>query len=261
MIWPDVIATGVMAALGGALAVPAARRMVLGDVRHDWLQGELELDHIAGDGCTVVSKDGTLTRVWRLRGVSYDAKVEQEQHALLLGRQALLHQLGDKGLQLRWLAVKRRRPLSCAGTWPHPTLAEIGKAETARYQSSYEVEWYLLASGRFHHVLADADQAIASSLAVYRPEAVTTPDDPGAPCPLTGVINGLVSGEYRRDLPRRSPVAVGQPASVRPALRAVGRGAWLRRATGPLPYHRHSGMAGDRFRPAHRRPAGAGRRP
>ena len=239
MIWPDVIATGVMAALGGAVAVPAARRMVLGDVKQDWLQGELELDHIAGDGCTVVSKDGALTRVWRLRGVSYDAKVEQEQFALLLGRQALLHQLGGKGLQLRWLAVKRRRPLSCAGTWPHPTLAEIGAAETARYQSSYEVEWYLIATGRLHHVLADADQAVASSLAAYKPEAVTRPDDPQAPCLLTGLLNGLVSGEYRRDLKPQSRSLSGSL----PACDLHFEPSGVVRSFGPQPaFHRIIGI-------------------
>ncbi|WP_413208361.1 VirB4 family type IV secretion system protein [Rhodospirillum sp. A1_3_36] len=200
MIWPDVIATGVVAALGGALAVPSTRRLLLGEVKHDWLQDELDLDHIAGDGATIVNKDGTHSRAWRLRGLSYDAKIEQEQHALLLGRQALLHQLGGKGLQLRFLAVKRRRPLHCTGEWPHPTLTEIGRAERVRYQSSYEVEWYLLVSGRWSHLLADADQAIQASLSAYKPAPVTVPEDPDSPCPLTGLLNGLVCGDYRRDL-------------------------------------------------------------
>ncbi|WP_413208472.1 hypothetical protein, partial [Rhodospirillum sp. A1_3_36] len=67
-----------VAALGGALAVPSTRRLVLGEVKHDWIQDELDLDHIAGDGATIVNKDGTHSRAWRLRGLSYDAKIEQE---------------------------------------------------------------------------------------------------------------------------------------------------------------------------------------
>jgi type IV secretion system protein VirB4 len=204
MIWPTVVSTAVVAGLAGALAVPAARRGLYGSIRHDWLQDELELDRVEPDGRTARGKDGTLTRVWRLRGVSYDAKVEQEQHTLMLGRQGLLHQLGGKGLCLRLVAVKRRRPLVCGGDWPHPTLTEIGAAETARYHHSYEVEWYLIASGWSIQALVDADQLIGTRLKAYEPEAVSQPEHPADPCPLAGVLNGLVCGEYRRNLPTRS---------------------------------------------------------
>ncbi len=202
MPWDSILATGVVAGLAGAAVVPALRRATFGTVRHDWLQNELALDRVEPDGRTIRDKSGGLTRAWALRGVSYDAKVEQEQHTLLLGRKDLIGTLGDKGgLALRLLAVKRRRPLQVAATWPCDTLTEIGRGEERRYTASHEVEWLLIASGQTMQALLDADQHIHARLAPYRPEAVTRPEDPAAPCPLTGLLNGLVCGEYRRDLP------------------------------------------------------------
>lgn len=203
-IWPSVLSTMAVAGLAGALAVPSARRLVYGSIRHDWLQDELELDRIEPDGCTVRSKDGSVCRIWRLRGVSYDAKLPQEQHTLLLGRSSALHELGKKMLSLRLVGLKRRRPLSCATGWPHPVLAEIGDAEAARYRHSYEIEWFLVVAGWSVQALVEADTLIASRLATYRPEPVVQSDDPAGPCPLSRVLNGLVCGEYRRDLPVRS---------------------------------------------------------
>lgn len=93
MIWPGVAATAITALMAGGLALPATRRLMLGDVRTDWLQGELELDSIAADDVTLRSKDATLSRVWRLRGIGYDAKVSAEQAALNTTRAALLREL------------------------------------------------------------------------------------------------------------------------------------------------------------------------
>ncbi|GAK46867.1 Type IV secretion system protein VirB4/, partial [Tepidicaulis marinus] len=42
-IWPQVITTGLMAGGAAALAVPATRKLMLGDIRQDWLQDELAL--------------------------------------------------------------------------------------------------------------------------------------------------------------------------------------------------------------------------
>ena len=48
VIWRDILAAGGLAALAGALAVPAGRRLVLGDIRRDWLMDQLDLDRIEG---------------------------------------------------------------------------------------------------------------------------------------------------------------------------------------------------------------------
>ncbi|WP_142850714.1 VirB4 family type IV secretion system protein [Telmatospirillum sp. J64-1] len=201
MIWGQVIATGLAAGLAGALAVPAARRMMLGDIKHDWLQDELELDCIEPDGVTVRGKDGGLTRIWRLRGTSYDAKVEQEQHTLLLGRSALLHQLGRRLLTVRLFALKRKRAIHYDASWPSRTLEEIGEAEAKLFRSSYYVDWFVMVTGSNMQALLEADEQIAAMAGDYAPELLARAEKPGEPCPLTGFLNGLVSGEFREDLP------------------------------------------------------------
>ncbi len=209
MIWGPVLITGLAAVAAGSLAVPAARRATLGSVEHDWLQGELEIDRVEPDGVTVRGKDGGLTRIWRLAGTSYDAKVEQEQHTLLRGRTALLHQLGGDGVSIRLFAVKRRRSLHFEATWPSPALSEIGAAEAARFTSSYFVDWYIMATSRSMKPLLTAEQTIAAMASDYRPELLSKPEDHEQPCPITGFLNGLVCGDYRNDLPAISEALSG----------------------------------------------------
>jgi type IV secretion system protein VirB4 len=200
-IWPQVITTGLMAGGAAALAVPATRKLMLGDIRQDWLQDELALDAIEPDGLTIRLKDGSFARVWSMRGTSYDAKVEQEQHTLLLGRASLLHELGKKGLALRLFAVKRKRPIAYEARWPSRALGEIGEAEAALFKSSYFVDWYLMAASAAMQPLIDAEQIISAQAGDYAPEAVAKAARDGEACPLTGFLNGLISGDYRRDLP------------------------------------------------------------
>lgn len=198
-MWDDVLFTAIVAAGAGAAVIPALQRKVFGSVKEDWLAGELKLDTVR-DGVTVINKDGSQTRAWQIRGISYDAKLDAEQISLLLMRTQLIRDLGRLGLSVRLVASKRRRPLDVAATWPCETLAEIGAAEAARYTSSHEVDWYLIASGHSAQALMDADQKIVSILTTYEAVALRQPEDLTQPCPLTGLLNGLVCGEYRRDL-------------------------------------------------------------
>jgi len=199
-IWPQVITTGLLAGGAAALSVPVTRKLMLGSLKQDWLQDELGLDSIEPDGLTIRLKDGTFARVWRFRGTSYDAKVEQEQRTLLMGRSSLLHELGRKGVSLRLFAVKRKRPIEYEASWPGRALREIGEAEAALFKSSYYVDWYLMAASAAMQPLIEADEIIAARAGDYAPEAVAKGRET-EPCPLTGFLNGLISGDYRRDLP------------------------------------------------------------
>ena len=111
-MWEQVTATGIAALAAGALAVPATRRMLLGSVDQDWLANELEFDRIEADDATVRLKTGELFRVYRVQGISYDAKIDQVQQNLLKLRAAAFLALGDLGLGVRLFGVKRRRDLS-----------------------------------------------------------------------------------------------------------------------------------------------------
>lgn len=202
MIWPGVTATALTALMVGGLVIPVTRRLMLGDIKTDWLQDELEIDSIENDGVTVRCKDGTLSRVWRIKGISYDAKVVAEQTNLNATRTALLHDLAKRSLTIRLMGVKRRRPLKFEVSWPSTTLTEIGDAEAAVFQASYYVDWYLVASSRTMEPLIKAHEKIVAMMGEYEPEAIEAAEDLHRPCELTGFLNGLISGEYRSDLPR-----------------------------------------------------------
>ncbi|WP_339683434.1 hypothetical protein, partial [uncultured Hyphomonas sp.] len=214
MIWTDVITTGLVSGMAGGLVVPAGRRLLLGDITQDWLQDELELDGIDPvDGVTVRGKDGSLSRVWHLQGTSYDARIETEQQSLLLGRQSLLQELGKRNIAVRLFAIKRQREIAADASWPNTVLDEIGTAEAQQYKSSYFIDWYLMATTQAMQPLLDAEEKIPAILSEYRPELLARSED-DQPCLLTGFLNGLVSGEYRRDLPAISRnLSANLPAS------------------------------------------------
>ena len=203
-MWVELGAVAVAATAAGTLIPRAAREWFLGDVAHDWLAGELELDRIEPDGATVRTKDGFRFRVFVLRGIAYDARVEADQMALMRGRAALLHAVGSLGVTVYWYAVKRREPIGFAAKWPSAALAEIGEAERAAFRSSHTVIHYLVLGAKDFHTLAEAAAKAAAMLSEYRPVALDQPETADPPCPLTGFLNGLVSGDYRRDL---SPVS------------------------------------------------------
>jgi len=202
-----------MGAAALAAGVPAVRRAVAGDVERDWLQGELDLDRIDPDGATVHLKSGGAFRVFRLTGQPYETKPAAAQEELLLGRQAWLNELGEKGIAVRLYGVKRLRDASAPGRWPSPTLEEVAAAEAALHRRSYRIDWYVaIATEGPLRPLLEATARTAAVLAGYRPELLVRAEDGG--CPFTGFLNGLVSGDYRDDLPAVSAdVSWNLPAS------------------------------------------------
>ena len=129
-----------LGALAAAFIIPGTRRAFLADIDHDWLAGELELDHILPDGMTVKTKSGLFSRVIHIAGLNYDAKTSQVQEHLLKGRNTAFHALGDHGIGLRFFGIKRPHDISYQADWPSPALHEIGVCEQAQFQGSFAIK-------------------------------------------------------------------------------------------------------------------------
>jgi len=200
-MWENVLLTGVSAIAAGAMAVPAGRSFLLGDVEHDWLAQELDFDCIDPDGKTVCLKSGGMFRVFKIEGVAYDAKPLHQQEQLLALRAALIHVLGDGKCGQRFYGIKRQRDISFGAEWPSPVLTEIGEAERQEFKASSYIEWYLAISANSAKSLVDGTGAMTSMLGVYCPTILVRQDDPEQPCPLTGFLNYLACGDLRKDLP------------------------------------------------------------
>lgn len=199
-MWLEVLLTGVSAIAIGALSIPASRKFMLGDIEHDWLASELELEAIEPDNQTVRLKDGTYFRVFKMRGVSYDAKVQSQQEQMLKGREALIHALGSTGITPYFFGIKRQSDISFDAEWPSPALREIGEAERAEFQSSYFIDWYLLISCNSMRTMIDGCSKVASMMSRYSPSLLARPEDRSEPCKLTSFLNYLVCGDLRTDL-------------------------------------------------------------
>ncbi len=213
-LWPLALGVGSAAASAGALVVPAARRYAFGSVEFNWLGHELEMDRIDPDNITVRLKSGTVMRCFRLGGVAYDTRPEQEQAALHQGRTDFLHACASRGVTQRLFGVKRLRDTVLDASWPSPALTEIGEAEAALYRKAFELRWYLTLQASAMHQLEEADEKVRSLLSAYRPIHLARPVDAEADCPLTGFLNFLVCGDLRDDLrPVSSNISANLPAA------------------------------------------------
>ncbi len=211
---PLLLGVGGVAVAAGMVSIPAARRFVFGSVHHDWLAGELDLDRIDPDGFTVRCKSGSVLRVYRIGGQSYDTKPEGEQFALHERRAAFIHECANSTVSLRFFGVKRRRAAIEPATWPSPALQEIGDAEATLYRNAFELRWYLVLQAKSMDQLEKADERIRSLLPGYRPTRLQRPEASDTPCPLTGFLNFLTCGDLRDDLPAiSSNISANLPAS------------------------------------------------
>ncbi len=199
-MWSDLLITGLSAVAAGALINPVARNWMLGTIEHDWLAEELDLDCIEPDGSTVSLKSGVMFRVFKLDGVSYDAKVQVQQDSMLKVRSELLHGMGMLGCAIRLFGIKRNRDISFNATWPSQALQEIGDAEREQFQSSYYIDWYVLISSSSVMPLVESSKKLIAMAGEYAPQLLEKPIKQDQPCPLTGFMNFLVCGDLRDDL-------------------------------------------------------------
>lgn len=213
-MWDTVLFSTISALAAGSMALPVVRTKLGGDIEHDWLADELEFDCIEPDDKTVRLKSGAYFRVFKIRGISYDAQTQTQQEQLLKLRTSLFHTLGEANCSLRLFAVKRQHDISFNADWPSSALTEIGEAERQEYRSSYYIDWYLAYASTSLKTLVETTSSIHSSLSPFKPQILERADDPEQPCPLTAFVNYLVCGDIRDDLPAESQSLSGSlPAS------------------------------------------------
>jgi type IV secretion system protein VirB4 len=188
-----------LASGAATIAIPATRKFILGDIKRDWLADQLELETIEPDGITIRTKSGLRTRIVKIKGVNYDAKVINAQGQLLQGRSDIIHQLGNFGIALRFHAIKRPRDISYEAEWPCKSLQEIGDAEQKRFRRSFTIDWYIQVTGSGNTHLDEGMEKLFANLEEYEPRYLETSET--GPCEITGFLNGLVSGEFKDDLP------------------------------------------------------------
>lgn len=200
-----------------ALAVPVARSFVLGDIHRDWLCDELDFERIDNDGLSVHLKRGRtpcVFRIWVLTGVAYETRPEASQRELCSVREGLFHELSKQGCPVRLFGIKRQKELSFQAQWPSITLEEVARADAKNSKSSFALRWFLIQEATTVARLEETRAKVQAGLAAYDGKLLSTPEDKGQPCPLHSVLNYLVSGEFREDIPALCQSVTGNlPAS------------------------------------------------
>ena len=197
----QILLTGAAATGAAALAVPAARGLAIGQIDHDWMAGELELDRVHPDGTTVQIKGGDFFRVIGIGGVAYDARPSADVVGLAQARGEVLGICGAAGLKCRLFAIKRRRRTDYRSEWPTPALERIGAAEQRHFASSFEIHWRLVVQSSNYARLSETCERLLTALVRFSPHPVRQAGDDGGPCALTSFLHYLISGEWREDLP------------------------------------------------------------
>ena len=194
--------------LAGFVSIPALRKLAFGDVKIDWLNGELDFDCLDHDECTVRMKDGGFFRVLKLEGMAYDTKPESEQETLLAGRAMALHDLANKKVTLRLFAIKRQRNMSFEAQWPTPVLDEIGHTERQLFASTYDLDWYMVIQSINLGDLEKSARELLSTFKPYKPSLLSG-------TAVYGFINYLLCGEMLNAecFDRDRKIATALPAS------------------------------------------------
>ena len=200
----QILLTGTAAVGAAALAVPAARNIAIGRIEHDWMAGEIELDRIHADGCTVQLKGGEYFRVVAVDGLAYDARPTADVENLALARSEVLGLCGNAGVDCRLFAIKRRRRIDYEAEWPTAPLARIGAAERKRFATSFEIHWHLVIQSSNYGRLVETCDLLVAALDTYGPSVVHQAEQDTGPCRLTSFLHYLVSGDWREDLPATS---------------------------------------------------------
>ena len=136
-----LMATGTAAA---AALIPALNKSFMGDVKRDWLGGQVEFDSVEPDNVTIRLKSGRYCRIVAIEGVSYDAMVPQEVISLSEARGTAFGRLAGAGITARIFAIKRQAPVRYKGEWPEGNVEEIGKAEEKKYSRTFAIGWFVM---------------------------------------------------------------------------------------------------------------------
>jgi type IV secretion system protein VirB4 len=199
-IWPLTIGITSSALLGSTVFCNSLNKAVFGDVKKDWLNNEVDFDHISNDKRTVVCKSGLLFRVYELVGEAYDTKPYDSQVNLSNKRSVLINEFAALDITARFYGVKRLKDISHNAVWPSPVLQEIGEAEKENFKRAYEIKWFMVLSAKNFKVLEDINEKIFSIFKTYKPKVLTTVEDKTKACPLTCFLNYLMCGDFRTDL-------------------------------------------------------------
>ncbi|QUS59113.1 VirB4 family type IV secretion system protein [Pseudovibrio brasiliensis] len=175
-----------------------------GEFEQDWLADELDFDHLLEDRSTVVMKDGTLFRVFRMRGMSYDTMNFTELSSLANQRTNILHQVGATGSAFRFVAVKRLKDISFDADWPSPALREIGDAEKELYKRAYSMHWFVIVEAKTYEGLSKNSKTLLSGFEKYQIEPLEAAANLTDHCELTAFLTYLVCGEMPNNITRVS---------------------------------------------------------
>lgn len=192
-------------ATSAAVLIPyLVRRYSNETIDRDWLANELDVDYLHQDNQTVMLKTGQFVRFYAIKGLSYETMNFDREVSLAKQRSAFLHQNFKFGVNLRLFGVKRIKDISFPATWPSPALQEIGEQEYSNHKEAYSLYWYACISAPTYSALEKAHKSILATYAEYEARPVIAADEPFQSCELCSILNYLISGHLRFDVPRMS---------------------------------------------------------
>lgn len=119
------------------------------------------------DSTTVECMEGTILRVFAVRGADITLVAPQEREAMLFARKQLLDNLADMNIVARFITIRERQPFEDPAQFENPVLADIARTWTASLSRVYTNKHYIVLSVRdYQNNVRDLDQASQSLTAI-----------------------------------------------------------------------------------------------
>ncbi len=131
----------------------------------------LPFDRLLPDGMTIKCKDGSLCRVFKIKGADMAFVMPEKRENMLEGRKSWIDSLSELGVTCRIISMRERIPLQEDGQHQNPLLARIAFTWAESLSRVYQNQHYAILSvqDRKHNErdLNQASQALIATLDDY----------------------------------------------------------------------------------------------
>ncbi len=159
--------TGIAAAAGTALMVPAVTRRILPSPKETHLADFLPFESLQGDGRTTLLKNGQFARYFVIGGIDQTFMNQDENLAVARHRKNFLDGLAEINVTARVFTI--RRPLDVASDegFPNHVAKEVAGRWNKQFEKSYRTINIIGLSGKTEQKLTEGEQVLESTLAPY----------------------------------------------------------------------------------------------
>ena len=204
----------------GVVSVPAITRRIFPKSEETHLADFLPFEAIASDGCTVVHKDGKVSRYYLLNGLDQTLLDRNETLAVARHRKDFLDAMAEHGGRVRVFTQRIRFSAADNAAFDHPIAREVATKWNTQFETAYRTVEVVAVTTKTVERLEEVEQSLTSTLNAFGVHRLSQDRN--------GNLDGLTLGAFlgRQCAPVTQPAPSGVGANLADALAADV--AWFR---------------------------------